>query len=127
MLEREFVERRIPSLPVVEAVNERLPAGTPVLSTHLARYYCRARLFSGWSQRTGQRALTTADPNEAVQALREIGVRGVLFSDADQKAEWCVLLRPEHLDHYFSHIASADGWHFWILLDEVTEEGRADG
>jgi hypothetical protein len=121
--DHELVERKIPSLPVVEAVNRTLPAGAPVLSTNLGRYYCKARFFSGWSERTGQRALTTRDPEEAVEVLREIGVRGLLFSDADQESAWCILLRPEHLDRYFTHVTSANGWHFYVWASKKSNGG----
>jgi hypothetical protein len=117
--EREVVTRRYPSLPVLESIDQSLPPGTPVFSvSNVDHYYCQARLYRGWSDRTGRAARDATDPQAAVEALRQVGVQGILFSDADQQSGKFVLFRPDTLQHYFRPIASVNGWHFYVLQSD---------
>ena len=113
--EHELIERRIPALPVLKAIDRTVPKGTPVFSFNDDRYYCQARFFAGWSERTGRAVLQAEDPEEAVEALRVVGVVGVLFSDEEQRSGRSMLFRSDVLSRYFQHVASANGWHFYTL------------
>jgi hypothetical protein len=119
--EREVVARLYPSLPVLEAIDRSLPPGTPVFSiSNVDHYYCQARLYRGWSARAGRAARDATEPPAAVEALRQVGVQGILFSDADQQSGKFVLFRPDTLQQYFRPVASANGWHFYLLRADTS-------
>jgi len=124
--DREYLVRALPSLPVLESMNGSLPAETPVFTFNLDRYYCHARCYAGWSDRTGRRALSAADAEDAAVALKEIGVQGILFSDRDQQEGRFVLFEPPSLDRFFRHVKSENDWHFYVWASKKSKSGRKE-
>jgi hypothetical protein len=120
-----YIARSVPSLPLLSFINRSLPADAPIFSFNMDRYYCDARFYQGWSVRTGRRALEATSAEEAAEALRDVGVSGILFSDEEQKQKRCLLFEPAALRRYFRRVKSQNGWHFYVWASsQPGGEGR---